>query len=240
MQRPEHQALTAHVPWQQLQKLRDEFRAECQAQVQMLRRVEEMLRGELQTCMKNVLGAVRAEAAERLEAAARMEKGWRNSLKEEVTVRRAVVAHVEARIGDFAATIETMHGELQKATESLNTEFMPTLQENPNEEHLARLDEALDREASARQELEKYFSSRFEVVAQQLFMRCRQEHQAQQSPEDERTTPPDSQSGQCLGLRIGSVDTLSRRQPSEDGSSVSSLCDGSWHGQTPVELEIPG
>jgi len=74
------------------------------------------------------------------------------------------------------------------------------------------------------------------VVAQKLFKRCQQEHYAQQSPEDERPKALDSESGRrlgsgTLGLNSG-VDSLTRRQLSEDGSSVSSLLDGSWRGQT--------
>jgi len=222
------QALMAQMPLQQLQQLREEFRAECQAQVQMLRRVEEILRGELQTCREDVLDAVKAEAAERLESAARMEKDWRTSLKEEATVRRAVATHLETRLGEFAATIETVRAELQKATESRYSEVMPTLQESPNEEHLARLDEALEREALARQELEKSLSSRFEVVAHQLFTRCQREHQAQQSPEEERPKALDSESGRRVGP---GTESLARRQPSEDGGSVSSIFDGAWRGQ---------
>merc|ERR1719433_574429 len=164
----------------QLQQIREEFRTECQGQVG---RVEEALREELQTCRKDVLDAVKAEAAERLESAARMEKDRHAALKEEATVRRAVATHLETRLGKLAASIETVRAELQKVVESRHAEGMPTLQENSNEEHLARLDEALEREALARQELERSLSSRFEVVAQQLFTRCQQEHQAQQSPE---------------------------------------------------------
>jgi len=228
-------ALMAQVPSQQLQQLREEFRAECQAQVQMLRRVEEILRGELQTCRENVLDAVKAEAAERLEAAARMEKDWRTSLKEEATVRRAVATHLETRLGEFTATIEVMSAELQSQKA---TEVMPTLQENSNEEHLARLDEALEREALARQELENSLSSRFEAVAQKLFTRCQQEHQAQQSPEDERPKALGSESGRCfggsagaIGQNTGSVDITSRRHLGEDEGSVSLLLGSSWGGQ---------
>merc|ERR1719510_2232293 len=89
----------------QLQQIREEFRTECQGQVG---RVEEALREELQTCRKEVLDAVKAEAAERLESAARMEKDRHSALKEEATVRRAVATHLETRLTKVAASIETV------------------------------------------------------------------------------------------------------------------------------------
>jgi len=189
------------------------------------RGVEEALREELQTCRKEVLDAVKAEAAERLESAARMEKDRHSALKEEATVRRAVATHLETRLTKVAASIETVHAELQKVAESRHAEVMPTLQENSNEEHLARLDEALEREALARQELERSLSFRFEVVAQQLFLRCQQGHQTHQSPREHAL---DSASGRCIGtiaLHHGSTETA-RCHPSEERDSVSSIVDG--------------
>merc|ERR1719219_2014746 len=69
----------------------------------------------------------------------------------------------------MAVSINALRGDFEKISKSQNNPIpMSTLQEDAEQEFLARLDEVLEREATARKQLEQKISTRFNSVMVEL------------------------------------------------------------------------
>jgi len=122
------------------------------------------MRAQTATMMESVMSKQREFASRMKEIVAAEE-----IVTEQVRARSAVVAVLEERMIDMAMSISALRGDFEKISKSQNNPIpMSTLQEDAEQEFLARLDEVLEREATARKQLEQKISTRFNSVMVEL------------------------------------------------------------------------
>jgi len=153
---------------QQQQAFQEEVRRELQAHARKLLQVEESIksdvRAQIATMSESVMSKQR-EFANRMQEIVAAEE----IVTEQVRARSAVVADLEVRMIDMAISISALRGDLERlSTGQSGTIAMSTLQEDAEQEFLARLDEVLEREAAARQQLEQKISARLNAVMVEL------------------------------------------------------------------------
>jgi len=146
----------------------EEVRKELHAQAKKLAQVEETIRSDMRaqtaTMMESVMSKQREFASRMKEIVAAEE-----IVTEQVRARSAVVADLEVRMIDMAMSISALRGDFEKISKSQNNPIpMSTLQEDAEQEFLARLDEVMEREATARKQLEQKISTRFNSVMVEL------------------------------------------------------------------------
>jgi len=146
----------------------EEVRKELHAQAKKLVQVEETIRSDMRaqtaTMMESVMSKQRefANCMQEIVAAEEI-------VTEQVRARSAVVADLEVRMIDMAMSISGLRGDFENISKSQNNPIpMSTLQEDAEQEFLARLDEVMEREATARKQLEQKISTRFNSVMVEL------------------------------------------------------------------------
>jgi len=156
---------------QQLQQqhvFQEEVRRELQAHAMKLAQVEEAIRSDMRvqttTVMESVMSKQREFASRMQEIVAAEEM-----VIEQVRARSVAVSELEVRMVDMAMSVSALRGDFDKFYKSQSNPItMSTLQEDAEQEFLARLDEVLEREATARRQLEQKISNHLNSVMVQL------------------------------------------------------------------------
>jgi len=169
---------------QLLQKAQSELLVEKSRQAKAVEEVESRLGEQLRSCRKAM--ADELALCEQMEL--RLEQKFRSIIEDEAAVRRAVEKHLEAMVIGVRAELKVfIQTELSKALKKELAECqrsvaqeepeedlgsttrspknrMSTLQEHPHQEHLERLEEAIEREAASRRQLELSLKDRLDAV----------------------------------------------------------------------------
>lgn len=130
-------------------------------QGQLLRWIECELRKELRNCKDGIMKAVLTKVEAECKALrAQMDFSWKASIEEEAAVRRALATHLEARISSLASGVKSLTATVQRAaitepSQRPHPTALAALPECTEQELLARMEEALQAETAARQQLEQ-------------------------------------------------------------------------------------
>jgi len=171
-----------------LSVFREEIRNECRRQAHLMHSLEIQVREELRACRE----AVVAEEQRRENLQQCLDTTWKASVMEEVAV--AVERRLEAQMGplraDFFQALREVRHVLERGAAGADlieeaarcrggspvkniTDLGPCkqlspLKEQPAQEQLARLDEAVEREAASRREVERRLRAQMDSMAQEL------------------------------------------------------------------------
>jgi len=232
---------------QQLHKLLDEVRQECQEQGETVRRLEQQLSEEStrRTTLELKLNKEHSDPVKRLEEdlVERLEGTWATCIQEEAAVRRAVATHLEDRVAALSCGLSRLRARVRRNSNSSPTwnttpgGKMAPLPEDSGEERLARLDEAIEREAAARLEWDRRWRPWANIVSRQLGIEGAESLESKESSESfvdwrqfvhEKMLPPlskDAAPHQVQGSASssdcgGATDTLQTLQQSASETSI--------------------